>query len=62
MSRAQDILDLIIDHLIDDERCPHMSRMAWTVKFNKLHHPINAIINETEKEARTDTIREIAID
>jgi hypothetical protein len=59
MSRTHDIVDLVIDQLIDDQRFPLMSRMAWRTKFQSLQQPISDRINEYANERIADALREI---
>jgi hypothetical protein len=59
---AQDILDLLIDRLMYDERFPRMSLLAWSIMLRPLLPRISAIIDETNQETRNDLIREIVTD
>jgi hypothetical protein len=58
---AQTILDLLIDHLMHDQRLPRMSWLAWSVKLRPLQQRIHDILDEIKNETRTD-IRETVID
>jgi hypothetical protein len=57
---AQDIVDLVIDRCQQDECFPHMSFLAWTVKFRSLLPDIEDILDTVRAEARNDLLREIA--
>jgi hypothetical protein len=59
---AQVIVDLLVDRFIGDLHFPLMSRTAWQTKLRCLLPPINAIIDETIQEARSDTLRESTVD
>jgi hypothetical protein len=55
---AQRIIDLLIDYLIDDQRCPRMSWLAWSVKLRPLRQQINDIVDDIRHETRNDLLKE----
>jgi hypothetical protein len=62
MSRTLDIIDLVIELMIDDQRCPCMSRAAWRIKLQPLVSPIDTAFEEERREAQQDLNRETIAD
>jgi hypothetical protein len=57
MSTARAIVDLLVDHLMHDERFPRMSFQAWCLALRPIEREIEDLLDEFRSELLTDSIR-----